>query len=47
MLAAWKAEAVAMGVAADMLEPPPEVEQLMPVLIETGINLQTKVDRSR
>lgn len=44
LLTTWKAEAVAMGVAAELLEPPPELEALMPVLVETGIELQAVVD---
>ena len=43
-LAAWKAEAIAMGVAAKDLEPDPELVKGMPWLIEYGKRLQHQVD---
>jgi hypothetical protein len=43
-LAAWKAEAIAMGIPAKDLEPDPDMIKGMPWLIEYGKRLQHQVD---
>lgn len=43
-LAAWKQEAIALGVPADALEPTDEEKARIPALIETGKRMQADLD---